>query len=60
MMVWLALSYLAIDNESAFFHNYDLYKFEEHIDDENNWYYRMIFGLPTSDEEDYDYEYGRE
>lgn len=35
MMVWLFLAYVAIDNESEFFHNYDLYKFEEHIED--NW-----------------------
>jgi hypothetical protein len=45
---------MALENESEFFHNYDLYKFEEHIDD--NWYYQMIFGSPV--EEDYDYEEG--
>lgn len=56
MMVWAFLSFAAIDNESEFFHNYDLYKFEEHIED--NWYYQMMFGLP--EEEDYDYEYGCE
>ncbi|CRL07557.1 CLUMA_CG020522, isoform A [Clunio marinus] len=56
MMLWLFLSYAAIDNEFEFFRNYDLYKFEEHIED--NWYYELIFGLP--EEEDYDYEYGLE
>lgn len=58
MMVWLFFSYMAIDNESEFFSNYDLYKFEEHIDD--NWYYQMMFGTPVSDGEDYDYDYGCE
>lgn len=56
MSIWIFLSFAAIDNESEFFHNYDLYKFEEHIED--NWYYQMIFGLP--EEEDYDYEEGCE
>lgn len=54
--VWAFLSYAAIDNESAFFSNYDLYKYEEHIED--NWYFQMIFGAP--EEEDYDYEMGCE
>ncbi|XP_070501479.1 uncharacterized protein [Chironomus tepperi] len=54
--VWAFLSYAAVDNESAFFSNYDLYKYEEHIED--NWYFQMIFGQP--EEEDYDYEMGYE
>jgi hypothetical protein len=56
MGVWAFLSYAAVDNESAFLSNYDLYKFEEHIED--NWYYQMVFGTP--EEEDYDYEMGCE
>ena len=56
MSIWAFLSFMALENESEFFHNYDLYKFEEHIDD--NWYYQMIFGSP--EEEDYDYEEGCE
>jgi hypothetical protein len=44
MMIWLFFSYAAIDCESEFFHNYDLYKFEEHIED--SWYYQIIFGAP--------------
>lgn len=58
MMIWLFLSVIALENESEFFHRYNLYDFEEYIED--NWYYQMIFGLPTSDGEDYDYDYGRE
>lgn len=54
--LWAFMSFMALDNESEFFHNYDLYKFEEHIED--NWYYQMIFGAPV--EEDYDYEEGCE
>lgn len=54
--LWAFMSFMALDNESEFFHNYDLYKFEEHIED--NWYYQMIFGSPV--EEDYDYEEGCE
>lgn len=56
MMIWLFLSYAAVDNESAFLSNWDLIKYEEHIED--NWYYQMVFGLP--EEEDYDYEMGCE
>lgn len=33
--IWAFLSVVALENESEFFYNYDLYKFEEHIDD--NW-----------------------
>lgn len=58
LMIWLFLSYMAIDNESAFFSNYDLYKYEEQIED--NWYYQMVFGTPVSDGDDYDYDYGCE
>ncbi|CAG9810538.1 unnamed protein product [Chironomus riparius] len=54
--IWAFLSYAAVDNESAFFSNYDLYKYEEHIED--NWYFQMIFGQP--EEDDYDYEMGYE
>lgn len=35
MAIWLFLSWAAVDNETEFFLNYDLYKFEEHIED--NW-----------------------
>lgn len=56
MMVWMFLSIFALENESEFFHRYNLYDFEEYIED--NWYYQMIFGLPASDGEDYDYDYG--
>lgn len=42
MAIWAFLSIAAVDNESSFFHNYDLYKFEEHIED--NWYYQMMYG----------------
>lgn len=58
MMIWMFLALFALTNESEFFHRYNLYDFEEYIED--NWYYQMIFGLPTSDGEDYDYDYGRE
>lgn len=34
------LSVVALDNEAEFFHNYDLYKFEEFIED--NWYFEMV------------------
>lgn len=40
MSIWIFLTFVAIDNESEFFRNYDLYKFEEHIED--NWYYQMM------------------
>lgn len=40
MSIWIFLSLVAIDNESEFFRNYDLYKFEAHIED--NWYYEMM------------------
>jgi hypothetical protein len=56
MTIWAFLSFVALDNESEFFHNYDLYKFEEHIED--NWYYIILFGSPLADGEDYDYEEG--
>jgi len=56
LSLWAFLSYAAVDNESAFFSNSDLYKYEEHIED--NWYFQMIFGAP--EEEDYDYEMGCE
>lgn len=46
LMVWAFLSFMAIDNESSFFHNYDLYKFEEHIED--NWYYQMMSVIHTN------------
>lgn len=58
MMIWMFLALFALTNESEFFHRYNLYDFEEYIED--NWYYQMIFGLPTSDGDDYDYDYGRE
>jgi hypothetical protein len=35
MSLWAFLSWAAVDNEGAFFSNRDLYKFEEHIED--NW-----------------------
>lgn len=31
MSIWALLSFVALENESEFFHNYDLYLFEEHI-----------------------------
>lgn len=57
MMIWIFLAVFAVENESEFFHRYNLYDFEEFIED--NWYYEMIFGAPTSDGDDYDYDYGR-
>lgn len=38
--LWGLLSVVALDNEAEFFHNYDLYKFEEFIED--NWYFEMV------------------
>lgn len=38
--LWGLLSVVALDNESEFFANYDLYKFEEIIED--NWYFEMV------------------
>lgn len=44
MMLWALMAVAALFTEAQFFTNYDLYKFEETL--EESWYYQLVFGLP--------------
>jgi hypothetical protein len=44
LMFWGFMAAAAVSTEAQFFSNYDLYKFEEQL--EESWYYAIIFGLP--------------